>query len=194
MNVQPIVISELEIISENDKKNIVGTITSINSETLESIKPMGTQEILEYVPGINGFSDDGIGNSRINIGIRGINPRRSSRVLVLEDGIPIQPAIYVYPNMYYNPPVERISKVEVVKGSASILYGPQTMGGVVNYLTKNLLIIIGLKSKLLVEKMDILVPFMKREHLIVLNLNLKFSYYLKEEMDIGIIIVSISIM
>ena len=136
MKIKSIPIAELEIISESGKKEITGAINFIDGETLTSIKPMGTQEVLEYIPGINGFSDDGIGNSRINIGIRGINPRRSSRVLVLEDGIPIQPAIYIYPNMYYNPPVERISKVEVIKGSASILYGPQTMGGVINYLTK----------------------------------------------------------
>tara|TARA_Y100001970_G_C14237405_1_gene862693 strand:- start:1657 stop:3783 length:2127 start_codon:yes stop_codon:yes gene_type:complete len=88
------------------------------------------------VPGINGFADDGIGNSRISISIRGLNPRRSSRVLILEDGVPIQPALYVYPNMYYNPPADRIDQIEVIKGSGSILYGPQTMGGVINYFTK----------------------------------------------------------
>ena len=92
--------------------------------------------MLEYVPGINGFSDDGIGNSRISIGIRGLNPRRSSRVLILEDGVPIQPALYVYPNMYYNPPADRIDQIEIIKGSGTILYGPQTMGGVINYFTK----------------------------------------------------------
>ena len=136
MKIKSIPIAELEIISELEKREIAGTINYIDADMLTLIKPMGTQEILERIPGINGFSDDGIGNSRINIGIRGINPRRSSRVLILEDGIPIQPAIYVYPNMYYNPPSERIHKVEVIKGSGAILYGPQTMGGVVNYLTK----------------------------------------------------------
>ena len=87
--------TELEIINNTYNKSIVGSATSISAQSLESMIPMGTQEILEYIPGINGFSDDGIGNSRINVGIRGINPRRSSRVLILEDGIPIQPALYV---------------------------------------------------------------------------------------------------
>ena len=95
--------------------------------------------MLEYVPGINGFADDGIGNSRISIGIRGLNPRRSSRVLILEDGVPIQPALYVYPNMYYNPPADRIDQIEVIKGSGTILYGPQTMGGIINYFTLSLI-------------------------------------------------------
>ena len=92
--------------------------------------------MLEHIPGIQTVADDGIGNSRISIGIRGLYPRRSSRVLILEDGIPIQPALYVYPNMYYNPPVERLDGVQVLKGSGVIKYGPQTMGGVVNYTTR----------------------------------------------------------
>ena len=56
--------------------------------------------------------------------------------MILEDGVPIQPALYVYPNMYYNPPAERIDRLEVIKGSGAIKYGPQTMGGVINYFTK----------------------------------------------------------
>ena len=53
----------------------------------------------------------------------------------LEDGIAIQPALYVYPNMYYNPPVERIDGIQVIKGSGTVKFGPQTMGGIVNYYT-----------------------------------------------------------
>ena len=88
MNLNTIAITELEIINNYNNQSMVGTATSIDAQDLEIITPMGTQEILERVPGINGFSDDGIGNSRINVGIRGINPRRSSRVLILEDGVP----------------------------------------------------------------------------------------------------------
>ena len=38
--------------------------------------------------------------------------------------------------MYYNPPSERIDRVEVIKGSGAIKFGPQTMGGVINYYTR----------------------------------------------------------
>ena len=37
--------------------------------------------------------------------------------------------------MYYTPPIDRMSGIEIVKGSASILFGPQTIGGVINYIT-----------------------------------------------------------
>ena len=138
LSIESVLMTKLEITStiDADFQKIPGAASVINEKSLKLINPIGTQEILEHVPGINAFSDDGIGNSRISIGIRGLNPRRSSRILILEDGIPIQPALYVYPNMYYNPPVERISRVEVIKGSGAVAYGPQTMGGVINYLTK----------------------------------------------------------
>ncbi|MEX2572528.1 MAG: TonB-dependent receptor [Gemmatimonadota bacterium] len=116
-------------------RRMEGAATRLTPRMVKQIAPIGTQELLQHVPGVSGFSDDGIGNSRISIGIRGLNPRRSSRVLFLEDGIPIQPALYLYPNMYYNPPAERIDRVEVIKGSGAIRYGPHTMGGVVNYIT-----------------------------------------------------------
>ena len=136
--VQPIVMTRLEIISDASVpyQKLPGAATIMDMQTIKLINPIGTQEMLEYIPGINGYSDDGIGNSRISIGVRGLNPRRSSRVLILEDGVPIQPALYVYPNMYYNPPAERIDRLEVIKGSGAINFGPQTMGGVINYFTR----------------------------------------------------------
>ena len=117
-------------------QKLPGAATVMDMQTIKLVNPIGTQEMLEHIPGITGYADDGIGNSRISIGVRGLNPRRSSRVLILEDGVPIQPALYVYPNMYYNPPVERIDRLEVIKGSGAINFGPQTMGGVINYFTR----------------------------------------------------------
>ena len=138
LEIKPIVMAKLEIISDANApyENFPGAATVLDVKSINLIDPLGTQEVLELVPGINGYADDGIGNSRLSIGIRGLNPRRSSRILILEDGVPIQPALYVYPNMYYNPPSERIDRLEVIKGSGTIQYGPQTMGGVINYFTK----------------------------------------------------------
>ena len=138
LEIQPIVMSRLEIISDASApyQKLPGAATVMDMQTIKLLNPLGTQEMLEQIPGISGYADDGIGNSRISIGVRGLNPRRSSRVLILEDGVPIQPALYVYPNMYYNPPAERVDRLEVIKGSGAINFGPQTMGGVINYFTR----------------------------------------------------------
>ena len=128
----------LEVIGESPDvhRRMTGTATRVDARTLAALQPIGTQEVIQQIPGINAAADDGTGSSRISVGIRGLSPRRSSRVLILEDGVPIAPAAYLYPNMYYNPPAERIEAVEVIKGSAAVRYGPQTMGGVINYLTR----------------------------------------------------------
>jgi len=138
LNRSNFLLNTFEIIgkSKEDLSILVGAGSKIENKKISRISPIGTQELLEFVPGIFGFSDDGVGNSRISIGIRGINPRRASRTLVLEDGIPVQPALYIYSNMYYNPPVEKIDHIEILKGGSSIQFGPQTMGGVINYRTK----------------------------------------------------------
>ncbi|RKU20460.1 TonB-dependent receptor [Candidatus Poribacteria bacterium] len=131
-------LAPIEIIGQSVRqhKKLTGTMSKLEPQAVDLIKPVGTQELLEFVPGINGYADDGFGNSRLSIGIRGLNPRRSARVLILEDGVPIQPAVYIYPNAYYNPPADRIDAVEVIKSSAAVRYGPQTMGGVINYTTR----------------------------------------------------------
>ena len=131
-------LAPIEIIGESSRKHrkLTGTMSMLEPDTVDLIKPVGTQELLELIPGINGYADDGFANSRLSIGIRGLNPRRSARVLILEDGVPIQPALYIYPNAYYNPPADRIDAVEVIKSSAALRYGPQTMGGVINYTTR----------------------------------------------------------
>lgn len=134
----PFQLAPVEIVGKPSQvtDKLTGTVALMEPQTVELIHPVGTQELLEFVPGINGYADDGFGNSRLSIGIRGLNPRRSARVLILEDGVPIQPAVYIYPNAYYNPPSDRIDAVEVIKGSAALRFGPQTMGGVINYTTR----------------------------------------------------------
>lgn len=131
-------VTPVEIIGHSLRQHnkLTGTMSKLEPKIVNLINPVGTQELLEFIPGINGYADDGFGNSRLSIGIRGLNPRRSARVLILEDGVPIQPAVYIYPNAYYNPPADRIDAVEVIKGSGAVRYGPQTMGGVINYTTR----------------------------------------------------------
>ncbi len=112
-----------------------GAASRLDPVRLQQIDAVGVQEALSYVPGVQSVADDGMGQTRMSVGIRGLQPRRTQRVLVLEDGMPVQPAPYVFSPLYYNPPIERIEEVEVIKGSGAIRHGPQTMAGVINYVT-----------------------------------------------------------
>ena len=113
---------------------IPGSIFKIGEEKIKIINPISGNEVFKRAAGVNVIDEEGLG-LRLNLGIRGLDPDRSRTVLVLEDGIPVSIAPYGEPEMYYTPPIEKMSGVEILKGSGSILFGPQTIAGVINYLT-----------------------------------------------------------
>ncbi len=114
---------------------IPGSVSMISTHELRASHPIDANEVLRRVTGVHIREDSGPVGLRLNIGVRGLNPDRSRQVLVLEDGIPLALAPYGEPELYYSPPIDRMKRVEILKGSGSILYGPQTIGGVINFIT-----------------------------------------------------------
>jgi len=129
---------QVEIVERRNQlnSNTPGSISKIDEKTIQSINPMSANEVFRQVPGIHVVDEEGMG-LRINIGIRGLDPDKSRNTLILEDGVPVALGPYGEPEMYYSPAIERMSGIEILKGSGSILHGPQTVGGVVNYITKD---------------------------------------------------------
>ncbi len=111
-----------------------GSAAVIDSRTLEESRVFNVNEALRKVPGVHVREEEGVG-LRPNIGIRGMNPTRSTKTLLLEDGLPLSFAPYGDNASYYHPPIDRYDSIEVSKGSQVIRFGPQTAGGVINYIT-----------------------------------------------------------
>ncbi len=125
----------ITVIGERIRLDLIpGSATVLDAGLLEEAHVFTVNEAMRKVPGVFARDEEGFG-LRPNLGIRGLNPTRSSKLLLLEDGIPIAYAPYGDNATYYHPPVERFERIEVLKGSAQIAYGPQTVGGVVNYIT-----------------------------------------------------------
>lgn len=116
--------------------DIPGAIERIDQRRLESSRVFNFSEALRKISGVNVRDEEGFG-LRPNIGIRGTNPTRSTKILLLEDGLPLAYAPYGDNASYYHPPIERYESIEVLKGSGQIAYGPQTIAGIVNYVTPN---------------------------------------------------------
>jgi Fe(3+) dicitrate transport protein len=55
--------------------------------------------------------------------------------LLLEDGIPLAFAPYGDNAAYYHPSFKRYDRIEILKGASQVRFGPQTIGGVINYIT-----------------------------------------------------------
>lgn len=132
----PVALGRVEVIGETSDAlaRLPGSAAVITPRQLAALQPISANEALRTVPGVHLQEEEGAG-LRANIGIRGLDPDRSRNVLVLEDGVPVALAPYGEPEMYYSPPIDRMERVEIIKGSGSILFGPQTVGGVVNYVT-----------------------------------------------------------
>jgi Fe(3+) dicitrate transport protein len=94
-------------------------------------------QVVLSVPGVYVRPEDGMG-LRPNIGIRGANSDRSKKVTLMEDGVLVGPAPYSAPAAYYFPLIDRMRTVRVVKGPGSILFGPQTVGGAIDLVTREI--------------------------------------------------------
>lgn len=114
---------------------VPGAFFVVDADELEAKQPFSVKEALGQVPGVHVVGEDSFGLG-LNIGVRGMDPRRSSRTLLLEDGMPLFLAPYGDPSAHYSTPLDRVERVEVVKGSGQVLYGPQTVGGMINFVTK----------------------------------------------------------
>lgn len=111
-----------------------GTVNLIDLEEIQSIQPLSTEDVLRRIPGINikGEEETSI---VANFGLRGLSASES-KSLLLEDGVPVAPGLFIGNDRYFNTRIQRVEQVEVLKGSSSLRYGPSTIGGVVNYITK----------------------------------------------------------
>ena len=123
------------IITDEELARLGGSATVLGEAELEAVEADDPHEILRRVPGVFARGEDGFG-LRPNIGIRGANSERSSKVALLEDGVLFGPAPYSAPAAYYFPIMTRMIGVEILKGPAAIVYGPNTVGGAINFQTR----------------------------------------------------------
>jgi Fe(3+) dicitrate transport protein len=97
-------------------------------------------EALSKTPGVRaveGIAGVGSGATKLNVGVRGANPRLSSSATVLLDEIPLAMAPYGQPELSLFPvSLFAIERIDAVRGGVSVRFGPQTAGGVFNLMTK----------------------------------------------------------
>lgn len=114
---------------------VPGSTAELTRADLDLFRSLSVKESLRRVTGVHIVDEDAFGLN-LNVGIRGLNPRRTQRTLIMEDGAPIHLAPYSDPSAHYHTPPELIESIEVVKGSGQILHGPQTVGGMMNFVTE----------------------------------------------------------
>jgi Fe(3+) dicitrate transport protein len=121
--------------SKEDLIKSTGSVSLIGELELERFEYDDIGRILATVPGVNIRQEDGYG-LRPNIGFRGVTAERSKKINIMEDGVLIGPAPYSAAAAYYFPNVTRMTAIEVTKGPSTIKYGPNTVAGALNLISR----------------------------------------------------------
>lgn len=123
------------VVEGGEIPRVAGAAHYVTEKDLERYEYDDIHRVLAQVPGVYVRGEDGFG-LRPNIGIRGANSDRSAKITLMEDGVLLAPAPYAAPAAYYFPMTTRLTGVEVFKGPSAIRFGPHTVGGAINLLTR----------------------------------------------------------
>ncbi|MEJ7626069.1 MAG: TonB-dependent receptor [Ferruginibacter sp.] len=123
-----------EIVGTNiyaGKKNALNVLDNVQGNIVNNTM----RQVLAKVPGIHIWESDPSG-IQIGIAARGLSPNRSWEFNVRQNGYDIAADPFGYPEAYYNPQLQGVQRIEIVRGAGSLQYGPQ-FGGMVNYILRN---------------------------------------------------------
>lgn len=112
------------------KKNEVVHLQSLDADLAENLP----RQIFAKVPGVMVWEMDGTGN-QVGVATRGLIPHRSWELHVQQNGNTLNSDLFGYPEAHYNPPMEAVGAIRIVRGSGALQYGPQ-FGGLLDYEIK----------------------------------------------------------
>lgn len=124
---------------ENSVKGFAGARTVVKKEEIQATGANSIGDVMRRIPGVQSTDNAGTAGSAIslNIGVRGLTGRYSPRSTVLLDGIPLAVAPYGQPHLSFAPvSLDNIESIDVVRGGGAVRYGPQNVGGIINFKTK----------------------------------------------------------
>ena len=124
---------------QNKVKNFAGARTLVERAAIADSGASNIEDVLRRVPGVQVSDNSSSGGSAIslNIGVRGLEGRYSPRSTVLLDGLPMAVAPYGQPHLSFAPvSLNNIDSIDIVRGGAAVRYGPQNVGGIINFKTR----------------------------------------------------------
>lgn len=123
---------------EKSTDEIPATIDVIDAQRMERMLARSIRDLVRYEPNISVSGDPNrFGATGFNI--RGLT---DNRVLILVDGIPVPDYFDFGPGPFNVSSrnlvdIDSVSRVEILRGPASSLYGSDALGGVVSFTTKD---------------------------------------------------------
>jgi outer membrane receptor protein involved in Fe transport len=110
----------------------------LTSAELQATPALALDDVLRQIPGFSLFrrtSSRTANPTTLGVSLRGLGANGASRVLVLEDGVPLNDPFGAW--VYWDRvPAASVSTVEVAEEGASSLYGSEALGGVIQFLLR----------------------------------------------------------
>jgi iron complex outermembrane receptor protein len=108
------------------------SVSVMTAKEIDTLRPSNLLNILNFLPGI--FLERTGDFGRADVEIRGLG-ERGTRITIMTDGRPEKMGLFGCAVTHAFPLVN-VSRIEVVRGPASVLYGSDALGGVINIMTK----------------------------------------------------------
>jgi Fe(3+) dicitrate transport protein len=124
---------------QDSVKTFAGARTVLDSAQIRATGATSIGEVMRRIPGVQSTDNSGSAGSAVSlsIGVRGLTGRYSPRSTVLLDGIPMAFAPYGQPQLSVAPvTLNNIESIDVVRGGGAVRYGPQNVGGIINFNTR----------------------------------------------------------
>jgi len=120
---------EIQVVGKAPRDLPVATVSTISETDLVQRRPLDLAEALKFAPGLLVTSGD---KNEYNIKLRGMD---SKRVALLVDGVPV---IEPYYSSFDLKTISALGldSIQITKGPSSVLYGPNTLGGIINVITR----------------------------------------------------------
>ncbi|MDO3444956.1 TonB-dependent receptor [Agrobacterium sp. V1] len=131
------VLDPIVVTTTSGKRFLQDAPASVTVVTGEELRERPVHDLAAAVEGTPGVQITGVGLGRKGISIRGMLP---DQTLVLVDGMRISGSASAIAHSDFElgwVPAEAIERVEVVRGPMSSLYGSESLGGVVNIITRS---------------------------------------------------------
>lgn len=107
----------------------------ITARDIERSGATNITQVLERVPGLHMYLSQ-LGRMHPYYSIRGIHTDNNSQVLILLNGLEV-PFLFTGSRENFYLPVQYISRIEVLRGPGSAVYGADAFAGVINIITKD---------------------------------------------------------
>ncbi|MGE4407315.1 TonB-dependent receptor family protein [Pseudomonas sp.] len=121
--------------SDEEVRTYAGSRSVVEAEDLKKASVRGLDDALQRVPGVKIFDETGTGVLP-QLSVRGLYESRSGRVQALADGIPLALGPYGQTSLSLFPQtLATVERIDVVRGGAAVQYGPNNVGGVINFIS-----------------------------------------------------------